>query len=56
MGQLYSYVLIEVRRVLIFCLIEKPKYNNNKVLSKMENVNFCVCLISSDTNVSAYKS
>jgi hypothetical protein len=22
----------------------------------MENVNFCVCLISSDTNVSAYKS
>jgi len=32
-------VLIKVRRFLNFCLIEKPKYNNNKVLCKMENIN-----------------
>jgi hypothetical protein len=38
-----------VRRFLNFCLTEKPKYINNKVLRKMKNVNFHIhCITSSD--------
>jgi len=42
-------VLIKVRRFLNFCLTEKPKYINNKVLRKMKNLNFHIrCITYSD--------